>query len=89
MVTRRDPYGQRKDSLWPEQATSLEHAINIFTINGAKALGLETLTGSIEVGKSADLIVLDQNLFDENSEKISDTKIMKTFFGGDLVFISE
>ena len=89
MVTRRDPYGQRKDSLWHEQAISLEQAINIFTINGAKALGQETRTGSIEVGKSADLIVLDQNLFDANSEKISDTKIIKTFFGGDLVFKSE
>ena len=86
MVTREDPYGHRKDSLWPEQAISLEQAINIFTINGAKALGLKARTGSIKVGKSADLIVLNQNLFDITPNKISDTQVMKTFFGGELVF---
>ena len=86
MVTRRDPYEQREDSLWPEQAISLAATIEIFTIGGANALGLAEQTGSVEVGKSADLIVLEKNLFNISPQEISDVKVNLTFFDGELVY---
>jgi predicted amidohydrolase YtcJ len=41
---------------------NLEAAIDAYTINASKALGLTHITGSIEVGKSADIVVLDRNI---------------------------
>lgn len=86
MVTRRNPHGQSKDALWPEQAISLDQALKIFTLDGALAYRLEHQTGSIEVGKSADLIVLNQNLFEIPIESVSETKVLQTMFEGRLVF---
>jgi predicted amidohydrolase YtcJ len=85
-VTRRDPRGQTPGELWKEQAITLEEALRIYTINGAQALRLEQLTGSIELGKSADLIVLDRPLFKVPIEDVGDTQVQMTFFEGRLVF---
>lgn len=86
LVTRRDPYGEAEGSLWPEEAVSLEQALQIYTTAGAKALKLQDVTGSIEVGKSADLIVLDRNLFQVPIDEVSDTTVQKTYFRGRLVY---
>ena len=48
--------------LWPEERVSVERMIRSFTIEGAKANYLEKRTGTIKVGKRADLVVLDTNL---------------------------
>lgn len=86
MVTRRDPLGGDRDALWPEQAISVAQAIHIYTLDGARAYKLDDRTGSIEVGKSADLIVLNHNLFDIDPDEINETKILKTYFEGRLVY---
>ena len=86
MVTRRHPLASYPGTLWPEQAISLADAIRINTLNGAKALGLESVTGSLEVGKYADIIVLSHNLFDITPEQISDTNIEMTLFKGAVVY---
>lgn len=87
MVTRRNPDGDFPGaSLWPEQALDLETVIEIYTINAARAAGLGKITGSIEVGKSADLIVLDQALFDIASDQIAETNVEMTFFEGRKVY---
>ena len=67
MVTRRDPYGVYPGALGAEQAVDLETALRIFTIDGAVAGKHEDRTGTIEVGKSADFIVLDRNLLRDSS----------------------
>ena len=64
----------------------LEQALQIYTKNGARALKLETETGSIEAGKLADIIVLNQNLFDIPIERISDTQVVMTLFEGKVVY---
>ena len=46
----------------------------------------ETTTGSIEVGKLADLVVINQNLFTIKPQAISDTKVVLTLFGGKPVY---
>ncbi|MNP48286.1 N-ethylammeline chlorohydrolase [compost metagenome] len=60
--------------------------MGIFTQNGAQALGAGELTGSIEVGKSADIIVLNQNLFAVPVDEISETRIVSTYFEGNKVY---
>ena len=89
MVTRRDPYGNFPGALWPEQAIDLETALRIFTINGAAAGKQADRTGSIEVGKSADFIVLDRNIFQVPVEDISETKVVLTVVSGKEVYGSE
>ena len=75
-----------KEILWPEERATLDQMIASFTINGAYANFLENTTGSIEVGKMADLIVLDKNLFKIPVDEINKVKVILTFFGGKEVF---
>jgi predicted amidohydrolase YtcJ len=69
----------------PEERIDLESAITAFTINAAFVNKQENDTGSIEVGKLADLIVLNQNLFEIDAVNISDTQVLLTLFGGEAV----
>ncbi|WP_261842198.1 amidohydrolase [Aliamphritea ceti] len=63
MITRQNPMSASND-VFHGEPVSLEEAIRVMTLNGAYSMGLEETAGSIEVGKSADLIVLDQNPFE-------------------------
>ncbi len=56
-----------------------------FTINAAYTNRDEANTGSLEVGKRANLAVLDRNLFDIPATEISDTKVLVTLFEGKAV----
>jgi predicted amidohydrolase YtcJ len=86
LVTRRDPRGKTALALWPEEAISLDEALRLYTLESAKALRLERTTGSIEVGKSADFVVLDRNLFEVPIEDVGDTQVRSTWFEGKLVY---
>jgi predicted amidohydrolase YtcJ len=86
MVTRRNPNGKFLGALWPEQALDLATVLEIYTINGARAMGLGDLTGSLEVGKSADMIVIDRDLFSIPPDELADTKVLTTYFEGCAVF---
>jgi len=86
-ITRREPGKTRpEDALWPEESMTLRRMIESFTINGAKANFLEGETGSIETGKSADLIVLDRNLFEIQVEEIVKARVLLTVFMGRIVY---
>ena len=89
LVTRRNPVTDAPATLWAEQAITLEQALHIATMGGARGLGIEQLSGSIEVGKSADFIVLDRNLFEIPVEQISGTLVEQTWFEGQLVYTRE
>lgn len=87
MVTRRNPSGEFGDAtLWPEQALDLATTLEVYTINGARAMGLADVTGSVEIGKSADLIVIDRNLFEVSPRELSATKVLTTYFEGRAVY---
>jgi len=86
MVTREDPYERNIGALWPEQTVDLPTALRIFTINGAVAGKQDANTGSLEVGKPADFIILDRNLFDIPIKELGDTKVLSTVVGGEEVY---
>jgi len=84
-VTRTDAEGDDAPFM-PHETVDLATALAAFTINSAYVNGIDDVTGSIEVGKLADLIVLDRNLFDIPAKEISETKVLLTLFGGQPVY---
>ena len=70
----------------PDEVIDLHSALEAYTINGAYVCQQENTTGSLEVGKAADLIVLDQNLFEIPTCDIHKTKVLLTLFEGKEVF---
>ena len=73
-------------SLVPGERVSVEEMIASFTINGAYAAFLEAEVGSLEVGKKADFIVLDQNILSLEPTEIHHTRVLLTFFDGQEVY---
>ncbi|SDJ84011.1 amidohydrolase [Natronincola ferrireducens] len=72
-----------------EERASLKDMIRSFTINNAYSLFLDDKTGSIEVGKYADLVVLEEDLFSINPLDIDGVEILYTIFQGEIVYEAE
>ena len=91
MIHRRNPWVGPDDSVanGPDQAITLEESIYAYTLGGAHALLKEDRIGSLEEGKYADFIVLDQNLFEIPVDDISETEVLKTVFNGEVVYSAE
>lgn len=88
VVTRQDPDGPfaMDPPFNPEERIALPAALAAYTIGGAYANFTEKETGSIEVGKSADLIVLSENLFAIPPSQISEARVLLTLFEGKTVY---
>ena len=76
------------------ERVSVRDTLDAYTIKGAQMLGQADITGSLEVGKKADFVILSQDLValeaQGNTDKISDTKILSTWFDGREIYsISE
>lgn len=87
-ITRAYP-GESPDSKFlpkADEKASLEQMIESYTINGAYANFLDKEVGSLEVGKKADIVILDKNLFLLPSNQISTAKEMMTIFDGKIVY---
>ncbi|MEM7512940.1 MAG: amidohydrolase [Bacteroidota bacterium] len=69
------------------QEVSLEEAIKAYTINPAYVMRQEEKVGTLEVGKEADLIILDRNLFDISALQIRNTRVNATYLRGGLVYL--
>jgi predicted amidohydrolase YtcJ len=72
--------------LLPEQAITLPEALAAYTIGSAYANGLERETGSIEVGKAADLVMLSDDLFALPAARFSDVRVLMTLVDGQPVY---
>jgi hypothetical protein len=76
--------------LQPGESLALTDVLDAYTIDGARALGRADQTGSIEVGKSTDFVILDQDvlrLADAGKpDRISQTAVVETWFRGRLVY---
>jgi predicted amidohydrolase YtcJ len=64
----------------------LDTMIAAYTINGAWLMGLEKEQGSIEVGKRADFVVLDRDLFAGPASAINEARVLLTVFDGRTVY---
>jgi hypothetical protein len=85
LVTRKNPYEKKSDEPFGD-TISLEDAIRSMTLGGAYSMRKENEFGSIEKGKSADMVVLNRNLFEIDPQSIIDTKVVYTIFGGKIVY---
>lgn len=82
-LTRRSQTGR---VIGEKESVSLLDAIRMYTINGAYASFNEKETGSIEPGKLADLIVLDQSIIQSNIEDIPTIQVEFTMINGEVVY---
>jgi predicted amidohydrolase YtcJ len=83
-VTRRARWYD--GALHPEESLTREQALRFYTINNARLLCREDRSGSLEPGKLADLAVVDTDLLTCPEEKIADTKVLRTYVDGKLVY---
>ena len=73
------------DGWFPEQKISMEEAIRGYTLSAAYTEFAEHLKGSLEEGKLADLVILDQNLFEISPDRILDTRVIMTILDGKII----
>ncbi len=86
-VTRRLPGLDDRPPLGGESAKMpLQEALRAATINAAYSTGIDDITGSLEVGKKADLVVLEKDLFDVDPYKINEVKVLYTMMDGKLTY---
>ena len=80
--------GQPDAPVQPRESERLEVAslVRGFTINAAYQMHMDDEIGSIEVGKKADLIVLDQDIFEVDAYDIHKTQVMLTMLDGEIVY---
>ncbi|MBV9343366.1 MAG: amidohydrolase [Gammaproteobacteria bacterium] len=83
-ITRAEARGQQP--LLPEQSVPLQVMVDAYTINAAFALKQERLTGSLEAGKRADLIVLDRDVFVLDPFELHETRVLETYLDGHAVY---
>jgi predicted amidohydrolase YtcJ len=69
----------------PQHRISIEDAIRGYTLNAAHAAWRDDCTGSLSVGKYADLILLDRNLFEIDPGEIAQTQVLLTLLEGQEV----
>ena len=74
------------DAFFPEQAMTREEALYSLTMANAYAAFEEDVKGSIEVGKYADLVLLNQHLMTCAEEEIANTKVVMTMVGGRIEY---
>ena len=72
------------------QALTVREALNAYTIDGARFLGRASEFGSLEVGKSADFVILDRDILaladSGKADKIAGTRVLETWFRGARVY---
>ena len=87
-LTRQTEDGNPPGGFVPQQRLNLEDTIRAYTLGAAFAGRREKTEGSLEVGKLADLIVLDRDLFRIEPSEIGKTEVLLTMVGGKVVYES-
>ncbi len=82
----RHSYQDKPTGFNPEECMTMAQVLTGYTRNAARAYNSEAVTGTIEPGKYADIIAVDRNLFNIESQQILDSKVIFTMTGGRIVY---
>jgi len=85
-ITRGFPGKPEIEKMGPQHALTLAETIKAHTLNVAWVMQNDEITGSIEEGKWADMIILNHNLFEIPATDIHKTEVQKTLFKGEVVY---
>ena len=85
-VTRQDHDGKPPGGWYPDQAMSVSEALRAFTLDAAYAAHAERTQGTLEPGKWADFILVDQDIFAVEPAKLWSTQVLETWVGGKRVY---
>ncbi len=88
-VTRMDHSGNPEGGWYPNESLTRQEALRAFTIDAAYAAHQEDVLGSVEAGKWADFILLDENYFEIPASEIWKIKVHETWVAGKKVYSSE
>ncbi|MEP6880674.1 MAG: amidohydrolase [Dokdonella sp.] len=85
-VTRQDHEGHPPGGWFPKQAMTTTEALRAFTLDAAYAAHQEDTLGTLEPGKWADFILIDQDIFKVDPGKIWKTQVLQTWVAGKSVY---
>ena len=85
-ISRQDVKGWPPGGWYPQESMSRQEAVRGFTLDAAYSGFMEQHVGSLEDGKRADFIVLDQNVFETPVSDIPAIKVLQTWLDGELVY---
>jgi predicted amidohydrolase YtcJ len=85
-VTRQRADGTPAGGWHPEQRVSIAEAVAAYTVGNARVTGREAGQGSVTPGKSADLVVLDRNIYAGPPEDLLRTRVVMTILDGEIVY---
>lgn len=84
-VTSKNKNGLPKNGWMPEERLSVNEAVRLFTIDGAYPSFDENKKGSLEIGKYADMVIIDKNIYEINPDDIKTSKVLMTVMNGKIV----
>ena len=87
-VTRQTTDGKNPDGWVPEQKINVAEALMAYTKNAAYSSFDENIKGTLESGKLADFVILSEDLFSIEPNKIKDVHVLQTYIGGNKVYVS-
>ncbi|MBQ6662844.1 MAG: amidohydrolase [Firmicutes bacterium] len=85
----RDRIGECTEGWHPEEKLTMEEAMRAFTIDNAYGMFEEDRVGSLEIGKLADLVILERDLFTEDPHRLHEIGVAATVVGGREVYCKE
>jgi predicted amidohydrolase YtcJ len=85
-VRRQDAFAEGGPVLNERERVSLAQMIDAYTINAAWLMHHEEQTGSIEIGKRADLVILDRDVFAVPAAQINEARVVETLLDGETVW---
>jgi len=86
-VNRNTSDGNNPNGWICSEKISLHEAVKSYTLNGAFTSFEEKLKGSIEVGKVADFVILDQNIFEIDPKNIKEASVSATIMNGEIIYM--
>lgn len=84
-MTSRDPGDPDSGPMLPGHALDVKSLLTARTLDGAYQMQNERETGSIEVGKRADFVVIDRDILKIPADSVHETRVLMTFFDGKRV----